>query len=393
MSRPLRTCKDGRISASSSWTSRSEKYHVADVIFTYQPLSQNKQADGAALNESRPLYLERAEDDTPCVIALQCTQNPPAAIHRLLVVSEARTMEAYSQSGEYCGTSRGEKDPGVPNEGNDERGPFYRKLIELESPSTSCELKLLSLGGRTGIAVSHIEVGLRLLEAGDGGQRADPSIDLQRVQNMMEKMGTSLSPGAQSLMDMVQFQQKNRSDVLAGGFLPLLLGSGGLTGLAKMELVSAPTEHSEPTERAVSDTASTESQAPDPRPPPQAAHSPPPPTAASGISRGALKDLMSSFLGAQPGQHCSVGPEVFPLLQSVCGQVAQLRMEDSTTAEVKGHLHNGPRDGHVCCRDLVQMVEKQMEGMERRLKEHMDQRLDALQHKIEVLLQQTSPQT
>ena len=37
------------------------------------------------------------------------------------------------------------------------------------------------------------------------------SIDMERVQSMVQEMGTSLSPGAQSLMDMVQIQQKVRT--------------------------------------------------------------------------------------------------------------------------------------------------------------------------------------
>lgn len=40
------------------------------------------------------------------------------------------------------------------------------------------------------------------------GPARGPGIDLQQVQSLVEEMGTSLSPGAQDLMDMVQFQQR-----------------------------------------------------------------------------------------------------------------------------------------------------------------------------------------
>lgn len=33
------------------------------------------------------------------------------------------------------------------------------------------------------------------------------TIDMQQVQSLVEEMGTSLSPGAQNLMDMVRVQQ------------------------------------------------------------------------------------------------------------------------------------------------------------------------------------------
>lgn len=35
-----------------------------------------------------------------------------------------------------------------------------------------------------------------------------PGIDMQQVQGLVNEMGTNLSPGAQNLMDMVQFQQQ-----------------------------------------------------------------------------------------------------------------------------------------------------------------------------------------
>lgn len=37
-----------------------------------------------------------------------------------------------------------------------------------------------------------------------------PGIDMKQVQSLVNEMGTSLSPGAQNLMDMVQFQQQVR---------------------------------------------------------------------------------------------------------------------------------------------------------------------------------------
>lgn len=109
----------------------------------------------------------------------------------------------------------------------------------LESPAASCEVKvrkagnklhalftntqtdvcwlsimcgvsvqLLSLGGRSSVAITHVGVGLETLKDRQGGPSADPGIDLQRVQTMMKEMGTTLSPGAQNLMELVQCQQK-----------------------------------------------------------------------------------------------------------------------------------------------------------------------------------------
>lgn len=117
-----------------------------------------------------------------------------------------------------------------------ERGPFYRKQLVLDYPSSACEVKvrhkpkntqkasyiyiytqrdlvrfgsvssqLLSLAGRSSILIRRVV--LRLQELQPAPTRG-PGIDLQQVQNLVEEMGTSLSPGAQNLLDMVQFQQK-----------------------------------------------------------------------------------------------------------------------------------------------------------------------------------------
>ena len=60
-----------------------------------------------------PVLLEQKEEGSPCVLVLQCGPCSPSAISRLLVISEARTMEVYNQTGEYCGTVRGEREDGI----------------------------------------------------------------------------------------------------------------------------------------------------------------------------------------------------------------------------------------------------------------------------------------
>ncbi|KAK6301946.1 hypothetical protein J4Q44_G00279990 [Coregonus suidteri] len=67
-------------------------------------------------------------------------------------------------------------------------------------------VKLLSLGGRGRVAVALVVMGLQTQTPAD----CSPSLGLC-VQCMMEEMVTTLSPGSQSPMDMVQFQQKNKA--------------------------------------------------------------------------------------------------------------------------------------------------------------------------------------
>lgn len=65
--------------------------------------------------------------------------------------------------------------------------------------------QLLSLAGRSSVLVCGVLVVLQQLEP---CPLRGPGIDMEQVQCLVKEMGTSLSPGAQNLMDMVQFQQK-----------------------------------------------------------------------------------------------------------------------------------------------------------------------------------------
>lgn len=60
-----------------------------------------------------PVLLEQTEEGSPCVLTVHCSPSSSSSISRLLVISEARTMEVYDQMGEYCGTVRGERDDSV----------------------------------------------------------------------------------------------------------------------------------------------------------------------------------------------------------------------------------------------------------------------------------------
>lgn len=62
------------------------------------------------------MLLEQLEDDCPCVLTLSCTSSPLTSISRLLVISQAKTMEVYSQEGDYCGTAKGDRDDSVQAE-------------------------------------------------------------------------------------------------------------------------------------------------------------------------------------------------------------------------------------------------------------------------------------
>uniref|UniRef100_A0A3B3U1V8 Si:rp71-19m20.1 n=1 Tax=Poecilia latipinna TaxID=48699 RepID=A0A3B3U1V8_9TELE len=333
------------VKSGAAWVCQTEGPQLGDILLPVH-LSNREDDDEEDLSHSdketddvAPVLLEQVEEGSPCVLTLSCRTASSAAVSSLMVVSEARTMEVYNQLEEYCGTVRGMKEESIQSD-NPERGPFYRKQLVLDSPSSACEVKLLSLAGRSSILIRRIVVGLQELQP---APTRGPGIDLQQVQSLVEEMGTSLSPGAQNLLDMVQFQQKNQTGSL-GGFLPLLMGGGAFSALA-----GGATARNQP-----HPADATVSQLSDPQ-------------RLWGVIVAATGEMMSHFLtGRSHGQ--ALSPELLPMLQSVCGQVAQLRLDNTESTE------------------LDSVMERRLEEMERRLKEHMDRRLDALEQKLEKAL-------
>lgn len=390
---------DIAVKSGAAWTCHTQGRQLADVlrpvhIGNEEELSQSEEDE---TNCGVPVLLEQTEDGSPCVLMLHCSPGSPTAISRLLVVSEARTMEVYDQMGEYCGTIRGERDDCVQPDSSD-RGPFYKKQLILENLSSACEVKLLSLGGRSSVLVCRVIVGLQPLQP---CAVRGPGIDMQQVQCLVEEMGTSLSPGAQNLMEMVHFQQKNQTSSL-GGFLPLLMGGGVFSALAQGAVSNLPQPadsrppvgsirpagEAPPAHNGATSDGSTASS---PDRPVSGVNANNITSSESGgpVSHAQLANMVSHFLkGPGTGQASGSGPsgpELLPILQSLCGQVTKLRLDDATAlAEKEKMMGNGSWE-------LDAAMERRLEEMERRLKEHVDRRLDALEQKLEKALLSALP--
>ncbi|KAL0179882.1 hypothetical protein M9458_025324, partial [Cirrhinus mrigala] len=97
----------------------------------------------------------------------------------------------------------------------------------------------------------------------------------------------------------------NKSDML-NGFIPLLMGGGALSCLSAGP-VSGPNLPS-----GLGQLLSTSNQS-------------------------QIPDAMSALLSSEMG---TINPDLLPMLQSVCGQVTQLRMEEATSSDRK---KNGER--------------------------------------------------
>lgn len=354
------------VDLSSSWICQTDGSSLANVLISVDTQenidpNENHEQNCAA----GPVLLTQPKEGNPCVLSLSCS--PPSAIVSLEMVSEARTVEVYDQQGEYCGTVRGETDQSITSNSPD-LGPFYRKRLVLDQPLTSCEVKLLSLCGRRFVRVLSVTV---VLQAVHSGVSVSPGIDLQQVQTMMEQMGTSLSPGAQHLMDMVHFQQQNQTSSLNSLF-PMLMGARALclnppqTPSPQSEFTSSAPDASPNQDGtmshdsgpASSDSTCSESS-----------------EARSPVSPAHVSEIMSQLMRVQ-GQSLGSAPDLLPVLQSVCGHVTQLRYDNAAALKESN-------DG-TC--ELDAEMERRLEQMELRLKEHFDKRLDALEQKLDSVL-------
>lgn len=354
------------VDVSSSWICDAEGPSLADILIFVDTQENEDPNENHEQNcAAAPVLLSQPEEGAPCVLSLNC--RPPSAMVRLELLSEARTVEAYDHRGEYCGTARGERVQSVVTDSPDS-GPFYRKRLVLDQPSTSCELKLLSLCGRRCVRVLSVTVGLQAVRS---GASVNPGIDLQQVQTMMQQMGTSLSPGAQHLMDMVHFQQQNQTSSLSSLF-PMLMGAQGLSlntpqaPPPQFEFTSSapgasPNQNgalSHDSGPASSDSTCSESS-----------------EARSPVSPAHVSEMMSHLMRGR-GQALGSAPDLLPVLQSVCGHVTQLRHDNAAALK---ELSNG-----AC--ELDPAMERRLEQMELRLKEHFDKRLQALEQKLDSVL-------
>ncbi|XP_020783482.2 ATPase PAAT [Boleophthalmus pectinirostris] len=350
------------VDVSSSWVCESEGRSLSDVLRIYnnEDPNENHEQQQEQNCSTAPVLLSQPEESAPCVLSLNCS--PPSVIRRLEFVTEARTVEVYDQSGEYCGTVRGERDQSVHTDSPDS-GPFYRKQLVLDHPSASCDVKLLSLCGRRCVRVLSVSVGVETVRS---GVSVNHSIDLQQVQSMMEEMGTSLSPGAQHLMDMVQFQQQNQTSSLSSLF-PMLMGGRALPQMP------SPLQFPPPFTSSAAETPSNQIGA--------MSHDSSDSTCSessesrSPVSPAHISEMMSQLLKGR-GQALDSAPDLLPVLQSVCGHVTQLRLDNAAALK---EINDG-----TCACDPE--MERRLEQMERRLKEHFDRRLDALEQKLDSVL-------
>lgn len=225
-------------------------------------------------------------------------------------------------------------------------------------------------------------------------------IDLDKVQTMMESMGSKLSPGAQQLMNMVRFQQQNCISI--GEQLQSVLGTTGYTNMIALQSsTSGALDQSSstpfPFRTGLTSTNITENlktfidkstQPPDEG---NAANHDECKIVPQNhcLLENDLKNAVSSFLPKKASDNSNMpNSELLPFLQNLCSQVNHLRVGHN--AKWQEHTSK-PREGIVgvtmeeqpICSYLEKILSKNMELMEKKLMDYIDQRIYKLQEHID----------
>ncbi|OXB64442.1 hypothetical protein ASZ78_000118 [Callipepla squamata] len=332
---------------------------------------------------------------------------PPGAqrIAAVGVVSEARHMEAYVGE-EYCGTGRGMSAGVLRTPGDTETVTLYRKYLKLECPATSCRIKLLSIGEKQRVLISKIIVQVKTVSAklATDFPSLGSSIDLDRVQTIMESMGSKLSPGAQQLMDMVRYQQKN--SVPLGDKLSWMFGKNsgfgaehpvdGLHGAAgetsqdqsvsESPSVRNPSANETRCENFNDDLKAQDPEGADP------SNSRELNTQENTVElRNDFKAMGSLLMQEQTSgiQNIAAPQVLLPFLQNLCSQVNHLRLKDgerhldkNAVTKEEGIQTVGVEQQPICSY-LEKIISKNMDLMEKKLTDYIDRRIQALQAHID----------
>ncbi|KAK4820983.1 hypothetical protein QYF61_009449 [Mycteria americana] len=368
-----------------------------------------RQGAGGGEASTEAVVVERRPgggSEAPCVLHLECRPAGAGEMVSVGILSEARNMEVYVGE-EYCGTGRGESLGAARPPGETEKVTLYKKYLKFECPATSCRIKLLSIGEKQRVLISKITVEVKTVSAklATDVPSLGSSIDLDRVQTIMESMGSKLSPGAQQLMDMVRCQQKNSLPL--GDKLNWIFGKnsdfGGdraIDGLGSAAIQASldqsasealPVKNHLTSETVCEDLISRDlnTQVPERG---NTSDSERLTTQQNRVDlRNYFKVMGSLHMQEEVSETPSVAnPQVLlPFLQNLCSQVNHLRLKD-------GDKHFGKNavtkeEGVQCvgveqqpiCSYLEKMISKNMDLMEKKLMDYIDRQIQALQTHID----------
>ncbi|XP_003419709.1 ATPase PAAT-like [Loxodonta africana] len=337
-----------------------------------------------------------SQDENPCFLYLTCDPDGGEEMVSIGILSSARNMEVYSGE-EYCGTSRGRNVCALLDDSEHEM-ILYKKYLKLESPTHACKVKLLSFGEKQCVFIGKVVVHVRPVSASclPGCPAPGSRINLDKVQTIVESMGSKLSPGAKQLMDMVRFQQQNY--IPFGGQLQSVWGNTGykhIAGLQSSSTSGASTPF--PFRTGLTSGKATEDLKAyidkNTQPPDEGnitnLNSCGSVLQSRGLLEDDLKTLVSSFLPKKASDNSNIpNSELLPFLQNLCSQVNHLHVgnnpewQEKITKPGEGIVGVAVEEQPVCSY-LEKILSKNMELMEKNLMDYVDQRICRLQEHID----------
>ncbi|XP_065191008.1 uncharacterized protein LOC135822218 [Sycon ciliatum] len=364
----------------SSWKSKFGGGLQASDVFTSHPSPPNEWVEHAVVAPAAEHCLvERSEEnDCPCEITIF-----PERGHRLsgfLAVCDARRVEVYAD-GEYCGTAKGQLEAlqdtvEVASVSSTTTSPyvlgkvsvFLVTLPEENSTCRACRVRFVSLTRSDSLVLFSVRVSIAPVACTNGIQ---PSINMASVERWIDQVGAPRDKRAEALLDSVRRYQENRSSV-AGELQQMVSQSaaaagrdgqgnhsgGGVAGLAGMaQLLSGMNLAS----LAQSGGASSSAASGDAL------------SSAIGMMLPHLKPVLDSMAPAK--QHQPPAAE-----HTAAHQDAEADKSADTLTAADARHPNGcdavrSPEQYVAASELVEM--------EKRLKNHIDERFDAMQQLFE----------
>ncbi|XP_038191344.1 ATPase PAAT [Arvicola amphibius] len=343
-----------------------------------------------------------SREENPCFLYLKCGPNGGEEILSVGILSSARNMEVYVGE-EYCGTSRGKNVCTVLDDSEHEKILLYKKYLKLEPPTHACKIKLLSFGEKQCVLISKVVVHVRPRSANPSPSSSalGSRIDLDNIQTIMESMGSKLSPGAQQLMNMIRFQQQNCLPI--GDQLQSMLGTTGHKHLIALQsspssgVLDKASSTPFPFRTGLTPSAITENLKAliDKSTQPSGkgnttnhdeCHLVP---QNHSLLESDLKNAVSSFLPKKASGNSNVpSSELLPFLQNLCSQVNHLRVGHSAKWQENSYKPRESTAGvsmeeQPVCAYLEKVLSKNMELMEKKLMDHIDERICQLQEHID----------
>nr|XP_023493577.1 uncharacterized protein C10orf88 isoform X1 [Equus caballus] len=341
-------------------------------------------------------------DGNPCFLYLRCDPEGGEEIASVGVLSSARNMEVYLGE-EYCGTGRGQSVRGALGGSEPEKIILYKKYLKLESSTHACKIKLLSFGEKQCVFISKLVVHMQPVSANSSTSplALGSRIDLDRVQTIMESMGSKLSPGAQQLMNMVRLQQQNCIPI--GEQLQSVLGNTGHKHMIDLQSSSTSGAFSKSSSTPFPfRTGLTSGNVPENlKAYPDKSTQPPGGGNITNLEErkivpqnhslleNDLKNALSSFLPKKASDNSNIpNSELLPLLQSMCSQGNHFHVGRNTkwleniTKPSEGIVGAAMEEQPVCSY-LEKILSKNMELMEKKLMDHIDQQMYKLQEHID----------